>query len=75
MQKKDNNITCNKCKKLNLVNLRYQKQINNTLHLLGNCPDCGTRFVPFASGLDIPTVPSKRSQKNQTTKINQSSLF
>ena len=62
-------MTCNICGQ-ETTNLRYQTQINQTKHLLADCPVHGTRYLPFTPNLNIPETLTKRLQKE-----NQKSLF
>lgn len=43
-------------------------QKNATKHLVGNCPECGFRFLPFVGDLDIPMYKSKKVRKAEKKK-------
>ena len=71
-KKETPNFKCNKCKVLEIKDLRYVISINGEKHLVGNCDICGTRFLPYQEGLDIPTVKSKkRSKKEKKEYLNK----
>lgn len=63
---------CTACQ-AKLTELVYQHQKNNSLHLLGHCPNCGWRFLPFVPDLSIP-ITELSMKKYSTEKYKRAHI-
>ena len=57
-------MNCNKCDG-ELTDLIYRRHINNTMHLVGWCKDCGWRHLPYRGDLGLEIEDSSKRLKSK----------
>lgn len=63
-----NTIKCRKCGAQH--SLKYQLQVNDSLHLIYQC-EGATIYAPFVPNLDIPIEESKKRLRSKMGPIQQ----